>query len=110
MNKERIDMYLKDGDLSKDDAIEMLKKCDIRLAGENPWGQPYVQILIDGQWLHLCRTDLKDDVCTYTYIDRNLEENRDYYLNQIRYGARIRKGDIDESFPIFAVIDSFSDG
>lgn len=63
-----------------------------------------VQVAYQGEWLGLCRTDLKDDVCTggaSNVTDAAAEVER--YITKIRYGARIR----DFSF---AVIDSYSDG
>jgi hypothetical protein len=91
-------------DWSVDEAKKLISEAPIR------WGEAWygrgVEIKVGDEWLYLCRTDLKDDVCTGSYedADRSLEENRRHYLGKVRYGARLTE---DGGF---AVIDRLSDG
>ena len=69
-------------------------------------GKHRTEIQVDGKWLYLCRTDLKDDVATYRGDDweTGIEEVRQRYYQGIRYGARLSENEG------FCVVDSFSDG
>lgn len=68
-----------------------------------------VEVRYNGKWLHLCRTDLKDDVRTWTSaiagpgIDPNIVNHIDHYRKTVAYGARIT----DRAF---FIVDAFSDG
>lgn len=89
-------VYLRPGDLDPAQALAILNTAPSRLG--TAWYGPVIEILYKERWLHLARTDLKDDVCTgrpgYTL---------DKFKQLVRYGARI-------SDDTFAVIDSLSDG
>lgn len=68
-----------------------------------------VEVMHDGKWKHLCRTDLKDDVRTWTSFAFGPDGKRpdvhhiDYYRSGLPYGARIT----DDAF---FVVDAYSDG
>ena len=57
-----------------------------------------VEVLYEGTWLHMARTDLMNDVCTTIGMC-----NFKHYRKQMVYGVRV-------SDKTFAVIDSLSDG
>ena len=81
------------------DGKKILRAAHLRIKGHR------VQILYDYQWLDLCRTDLMDDVATFTHEDvtHGIEPIRRYYLTRIHYGVRIDKRS-------WRVIDSATDG
>lgn len=63
-----------------------------------------VEVKYEGKWLHLCRTDLKDDVRTWTsWASDSDAHHMDHYRRTVHYGARIT----DHSFYI---VDAVSDG
>jgi len=74
------------------------------------WNQGMAEVCHDGKWLHLCRTDLSDDVCTSGGEDGlDLETLRRKYLRGIRFGARLNH-EKRPGYSRFAVVDAFSDG
>jgi hypothetical protein len=114
-------------DLSVEEGIAYLTTAELMLEDRLAWGVPYNQPLIkwEGEWIHLCRTDLKDDVATGVCQTKSVEEWREYYLAHIRYGVRITplglggwvryndgtEGKLEGSTePRFACIDGWSDG
>lgn len=90
-------------DYHVEDAKVLLQNSPIRLHNDR------IEVDINNEWMHLCRTDLKDDVCTWRpdEIPKDLEQVRQLYLNNIKYGARIRQYG---NSVVFAIIDSYSDG
>ncbi len=90
-------------DLSPSQAKRFLRSCESRVAIRE--GLQFAQVLHAGEWLTLCRTDLKDDVKTHgrVEVDFELAGVVQRYANIAAYGARV-----DDS--TFAVIDAFSDG
>lgn len=69
-------------------------------------------ILFRGEWHEVCRTDLKDDVCTSCDSHENRydpQKELEHYRGLVRYGARI-KTERSLPMPLFAVVDSYSDG
>lgn len=65
-----------------------------------------LEILVDGKWLMVSRTDLHDDVGTTFRIwneHSSIQEIRNFYFKKIRLGAR-------KNEKYFCVIDAFSDG
>lgn len=62
-----------------------------------------VEIKYKRKWLHLCRTDLKDDIRTWTSWSSHGNISSVGFYNKNVYGARITKD-------AFFVIDRFSDG
>ncbi len=96
---------LEQTELTVEATKELLMSSDLRFRQVPGWGTK-ADIKIDDKWLHLCRTDLKDDIRTSSAEgESSVEEVRKKYLQKIRYGARI----CDEH-GYFAVIDSYSDG
>jgi hypothetical protein len=93
-----LSIYYHHMDISVEVGKKLLRNCDIiKFRGR-------VQVLVHNQWLHLCRTDLKDDVCTFSHEESSdLEAVRIKYLEKIVLGVRI-------SPTTFAVIDSYTDG
>lgn len=68
-----------------------------------------VEVLVDGEWMALARTGLKDDICTFSFDDsKDIEKTRESYIDKIKYGARIIVE--NNGFLTFAVVDSLSDG
>lgn len=94
------------------EARALLSKAPMRLAPASDGGEPDLQVQIDGEWLNLCRTDLKDDVATHIrgHTSGGVEAARTYYLKHIRYGARVRDPKHGPGAKLFAVVDSLSDG
>ena len=92
-------------DLTPSDAVGVLDRALTR--GEyrvgSAWYGAAVEILYNGDWVHLARTDQKDDVCTGHIMTQSLEDEIKFYRDKARLGARVREG-------CFAVIDSYSDG
>jgi hypothetical protein len=63
-----------------------------------------VEVEYEGKWLHLCRTDLHDDIRTWSSWASHADINSvEYYRQRIAYGARIT----DDAF---FVVDALSDG
>jgi hypothetical protein len=62
-----------------------------------------IELMLDGNWLELCRTDLADNVATGRHENWTVAEWVAYYRERIRHGARY-------DARIFAVIDRFTDG
>lgn len=74
----------------------------------NEWniaGDNKVYFNYNGKYLHLCRTDFKDDIRTWveSTTTNYFSDPLGYFAINCRYGARIT----DESF---YVIDAYSDG
>ena len=94
-----MEIYGCDVTLGVRDGKKILRAAHLRIKGQR------VQILYDYQWLDLCRTDLMDDVTTFTHEDvtRGIERTRRYYLAKIRWGVRVGKSS-------WCVIDSATDG
>lgn len=95
-------------DLSKEDAIAFLHTAQMRFGEwQTSWAQHepyrYPEVFYKGNWIKLCRTDLKDDVATSSPQKASLGECREFYVRKVRYGART-----DDR--LFAVVDSISDG
>lgn len=95
--------------LSKNETIAALTGIEFRTNVSGPYKHIDVEVLYQGSWLTLCRTDLHDDVCTThgtlwgalaTVLDK---DPVGYYRDKCAYGARV-----DERR--FAVIDSLTDG
>lgn len=83
-------------DLNNLEAIAILSNCEtITRDGR-------VMVYVNG-WKDLCRTDLKDDVCTWSPSKANSKEQLEFYKKKVQFGARTDNGR-------FAVVDSFSDG
>jgi hypothetical protein len=109
-NSDKREHYGYSVDLSINEAKTALTAAPMRWNGaENAWGDKRLaEVLYEGSWRHLCRTDLKDDVCTFGGGDESseLETLRSHYLERICFGARVGKdGEVR-----FAVVDGFSDG
>jgi hypothetical protein len=108
-NGDKREHYGYSVDLSINETKAALAAAPMRWNGvENAWGyKSLAEVLYEGSWRHLCRTDLKDDVCTFGGDDQSseLETLRSHYLKRIGFGARVGK-DGDR----FAVVDAFSDG
>lgn len=70
-----------------------------------------IEIWYRRKWLHLCHTDLVDDVCTWTSTHRaedDLEScddprHVDFYRSRCVYGARVGS-------EFFAVVQTLTDG
>jgi hypothetical protein len=93
--------------LSKEEGRKVLAATPLR---RNSDGYPLVRYQKD--WCLLCRTDLKDDVCTsYSTEDKqhDLETLRAEYLERISLGVRVRKSRGGDHM-LFACIDAYSDG
>lgn len=117
IRRKREQWFLENGDKKEhwgyevtwsiNDARKLLSSAPMRWGKEDYWKHRTAEVQIDGKWLHLCRTDLADDVCTYGGHDfqEELDGLREKYLRGIGYGARLT-----ESGDGFAVVDSFSDG
>lgn len=89
-------------DLTWEEGKKILKECTSRVGCVI--GRPYiVEILYNGDWWKLARTDLIDDVCTYCSYPEpygvNIALSSDY-----RYGIRFHENNV------FAIIDSLTDG
>lgn len=100
-------------DLCNVEAIACLNTAKVRTVKRKKFGGygdcRMPQILWDGRWLDLCRTDLKDDVATGSYECSRVRQWREYYLKRIHYGVRIvpsRKGYVGR----WSVVDALSDG
>lgn len=98
-------------DLTADEARAALDAVTEEARVVNKYGSEELHIMHNGQWHHLCRTDLADDVCTW-HPDR--DQSIAYYRERIWAGARVGWYDgkpvPDGETPRFAVIDSWSDG
>ncbi len=81
-------------DISPEDGRAIMETAEYRKVGDR------IEILYNDKWLHLCRTDLQDDVCTWI-----IGKDVGFYKRAIRHGVRIKNGNAT-----FAVIDAFSDG
>lgn len=96
-------------EISAEEAEPTLRAAPIRLnmrpATQYWLGDPDPQILHDGIWKSLCRTDLTDNVATGWCMVKTEEEWREYYLRKLEHAYGVRYSE-----HIFAVIDSFSDG
>lgn len=97
-NGDKTEHYGAVVDLSINDAKRILASAPMRRISD---GKAEVY---HGTWLHLCRTDLSDDVCTLDANDSkaDLEQLRQHYLARIKFGARTNDR--------FAVVDALSDG
>lgn len=84
--------------LSSEDGLRILQDIGSRKV------EGHIEILYNGEWWLLSRTDLKDDVCTWVH-----GENVDFYRIKLGSGYGVRLSDNGKR-KIFAVIDSFSDG
>ena len=89
-------------DLSVEETIAALQRSPARIG--KAWYGDVVEILYEGKWRRLCRTDLKDDVCTGT-CEKIADASKVIaeYEGRVHFGARIT----DERI---AIVDSFSDG
>jgi hypothetical protein len=93
------------------EARALLSQAEVRLGEKEQWGGVGLEALIEGEWLPVCRTDLKDNVVTSWVHPEGADPEaiRAEYIGCIRYGARYcaptegHKG-------YFAGIDSLSDG
>lgn len=92
-------------DLSINDAIRAIKSSKLRTKKVSAWNCSYnkLQIMFNGKWLNVARTDLFDDVCTGLCETKKLAEWKNHYISRVMYGARIKEN-------TFAVIDSVTDG
>lgn len=96
-------------DLSRRDTIKILKSCKWRKRKSGG-----VEINYKGEWWHLCRTDLIDDVCTWTSYAWDGEHkpfnvnHLNYYAKTVAFGARLKRHD-DRGDQTFAIIDAVSD-
>jgi hypothetical protein len=98
-------------DIEREEALTILRAAPIRVE-EYTRGAPWytrpvkltrAEILHDGVWRSLCRTDDCDDVCTTTCQHLTERQYREQAVRGCRYGARIGPSR-------FAVIDSCTDG
>lgn len=64
-----------------------------------------VEVQYNGKWLHLCRTDLKDDIrtCAIASSHGDVNSMAFYFSGAVAYGSRVT----DDAF---FIVDSFSDG
>jgi hypothetical protein len=112
-NSDKREHYGSPVDLSINEAKAALAAAPMRWnEEENAWKYARLaEVYHDGKWLHLCRTDLADDVCTFGGEDEKLglEDLRAKYLQGVQFGARLGSRRSADSGR-FAVVDSFSDG
>jgi hypothetical protein len=112
-NGDKREHYGSAVDLSINEAKAALAAAPMRWNEEkNAWKYTRLaEVYHDGEWRHLCRTDLADDVCTFGGQDEqlSLEELRAKYLQCVRFGARLGSSRQRDSGR-FAVVDAFSDG
>jgi len=90
-------------DINKHDALNFLNNCEFRVIDGDERNFYRPQVLYEGEWKDLCRTDLRDDVRTIIVEKHFLEDPISYFKKRCHFGARIYPGG-------FAVIDSLSDG
>jgi hypothetical protein len=113
-NGDKREHYGYSVDLSINEAKDALAAAPMRWNEEkNAWKYTRLaEVYFDGEWRHLCRTDLADDVCTFGGQDAqlNLEELRAKYLQCVRFGARLGSRSRGTDSGRFAVVDAFSDG
>jgi len=97
-------------DIDVEEALAILDTAEVRIVEKQddwsggPWTDP--EILHDGKWKSLCRTDMCDDVATGWCTTMTAEEWRSHYresLLRAGYGARYSKRR-------FSIIDSLTDG
>lgn len=98
-------------ELKKKQAIVILRTAPVRAACSTWYAKEQktkldLEILHNGRWLYLARTDLMDDEQTILgeeSVEGKEEATRQLFISMCEFGARID----DECF---AVIDSISDG
>ena len=97
-------------DIDVDEALKILDTAQVRVVHKptdwsgGPWTDP--EILHEGVWKSLCRTDLCDDVATGWCTTKTAEEWRAHYREKLRragFGARYDSHR-------FSVIDALTDG
>ena len=93
--------------LSVNEGRRVLAKARMRWNNKkNGWNYSRrAEVYYGGKWLNLARTDLVDDVCTFSGDDdaKELDELRQKYMGHIRYGVRVVNGR-------FSAVDHVSDG
>lgn len=99
-------------DLSYNETREFLKDCRMIVYTEDSsgWGYRRIEckVLYQREWWDLSRTDLKDNVATGRGHLWEPQANRDAWIRNVRYGARLNRW--TEDLRSFSIIDAFSDG
>ena len=91
-------------DLDQQQAIKALMDVSEARWEATEYGNCKLMAKIGDKWLHVCRTDLLDDVCTFgVAFNCKADEAVRIYAQRVRYGARVDGNR-------FAVVDSVSDG
>lgn len=85
-------------DMSRREGVKTLQECSRLITGKE------LRIHYKNKWLRVCRTDLKDDVCTTSSIDpTTMDEAVKYWTEKIVLGVRLK----DDAF---CCVDAYSDG
>jgi hypothetical protein len=103
-------------DIGYDEAKAILDSPEWRVG--TAWYGDVAEVLHEGKWKRICRTDWKDDVCTGLPLKPDCIPKESYTLETMREKARgmlRKKSDwipaaarVDDER--FAIIDAFSDG
>lgn len=104
------EQLIEDGDIPASAARKIMDSAEFRVVDlEQEWGGKTerwnaLQMLHNGKWVDMSRTDLCDNVCTTEIATRTKEQWIKHYRRGIRIGARWQD---DGSF---SVIDQATDG
>jgi len=97
-------------DLTLEETVDALSVIEARIVEDDdamvaidyPWHN--CEVLYNGEWLTLSRTDLKDDIGTHiNHFGRNPQDVVQEHIRKCTFGARVGK-------KYFSVIDAWSDG
>jgi hypothetical protein len=99
-------------DLSFNETRDFLKNCRLHIySRDGHWGRSVeAQVLYNGMWWDLCRTDLKDNVATTRGHGGwyGIDKLRELWSQQVRFGTRFNVW--DDTRRSFSIIDAWSDG